>query len=309
LEEKMKKLRPIALVIMAALIIAASAFVFTACPSAVSSIAIQESPYNTFFVGDTVNGHLRTKGSLLVTLENGSTRVVNLSQAAVTFEGFDSSAPATNQTITVKYQDKETTFDIDIINPIGSIAVDTANQPVITYNLGAASLNRTQGNIIVTEQSGLTRSVPFDSPLLTFSGFNADTPALAQEITVTYRINGRLPATTTYNVRIAGAANTITIGTGEQAPTLLYHTTSTTIDRTRGFIIVTYQEGYVRAVPFSDPDVSFSYGSFATPSSSVPVTVLYQGMSAVFNIRIEIGAETIDTNRAYVAAIQARTQA
>ena len=63
-----------------------------------------------YFVGDTFD---KSKGRLRVADDNANTKSINMSEAAVTVEGFDSTTPG-KKTLTVKYENYTSTFTVTV---------------------------------------------------------------------------------------------------------------------------------------------------------------------------------------------------
>ncbi|MBE6566503.1 MAG: hypothetical protein E7659_05295 [Ruminococcaceae bacterium] len=116
--------------------------------------------------------------------------------------GFDSSAPQTNQVITVDYKGFKTTFKIDILTP--------PNEKVVLQKIEMSTLPKTEfkvgdypsvkgGKILCTYTDGTTKEIDLRVDL-TYGFGNLNTPG-EHTITVEYREDGVI-VTTTYKITV-----------------------------------------------------------------------------------------------------------
>ena len=167
-------------------------------PVTVSSVVIDSSSsYKTSYkVGDLLDV---TGLTLTVTMSDGNTYTVPVAAGMVS--GFNSSAPAASQTLTVTYGGKTTTYTIQIeanTNPVASIAITSTGHKT-RYKVGEP-LDVTGLKLTVTRQDGATEEIDVLAGMVT--GFNSGSPVESQTLTVTY--GGQ---TVTYNISIAEASS------------------------------------------------------------------------------------------------------
>ena len=132
-----------------------------------------------------------TGGKLTLTYNNGTTEEIDL--AADMVSGFDN-AKVGKQTLTVTYQGKTTTLEVEIIaKSLDGIAV-TAPPTKTTYLEGKDKLDVTGGKLTLTYNNGTTEVIDLAADMV--SGFD-NTKVGKQTLTVTYQ--GK---TTTFEVEI-----------------------------------------------------------------------------------------------------------
>jgi archaellum component FlaF (FlaF/FlaG flagellin family) len=126
------------------------------------------------------------------TYSNGTTRTETIAPANVT--GFNSSAAAASQTLTITVNGKTATYTVQIVAPtLASIAITTpANKTV--YTVGDP-LDLTGLVVTGTDSNGTTKAETIAPANVT--GFNSRAAAASQTLTIT------VPGTTaTYTVQI-----------------------------------------------------------------------------------------------------------
>ncbi|MGN0640612.1 MAG: bacterial Ig-like domain-containing protein, partial [Oscillospiraceae bacterium] len=157
----------------------------------VSGISISTQPTKTaYFVGD----ELSVDGKITVTYSDDSSSEIAITPAMVT--GFNSSAAAETQTLTVTYGGKTANYNISVTAvEISGIAVTAPTKT--DYKVGE-SLDLTGGSLVATYNNGKEETLPLTAAGVSVTGFNSAAPAQNQKITVSYGgQNG------TFNVNIA----------------------------------------------------------------------------------------------------------
>ena len=147
----------------------------------VSDISISTQPTKTaYFVGD----ELSVDGKITVTYSDGSSEDIDITPAMVT--GFDSSAAAEKQTLTVTYGGKTAAYDISVTAV--EITGITVTAPTKTNYMVGDSLDLTGGYITVTYNNGKEETLPLVTAGVSVSAL--DSSAIGEKtITVTY--NGK----------------------------------------------------------------------------------------------------------------------
>ena len=132
-----------------------------------------------------------TGGKLTLTYNNGTSEVIDLTTDMV--NGFDNTKMG-KQTLTVTYQEKTTTFEVEIIaKSLDGIAV-TAPPTKTKYLEGKEQLDVTGGKLTLTYNNGTTEEIDLAADMV--SGFD-NAKVGKQTLTVTYQ--GK---TTTFEVEI-----------------------------------------------------------------------------------------------------------
>lgn len=157
----------------------------------VSGIYVSETPTKTvYYVGDTPN-----YSGLVIGVKRTGDKGFDLTYSEnydeLTITGFDSSAPAEKQTITVKYKEFTTTFTVEIkeLPPeegvrLTGIRVDPLPKKT-TYKLGE-TFDYTGGRVVCEYSDGTTEVVRFNNSGVRVSGFTAISTPGEHNITVEY---------------------------------------------------------------------------------------------------------------------------
>ena len=155
-------------------------YTVTVSETELSVTGISASGYKTeYYVGDAFDASV---GKITVTYNDGAT-TDEIGLAAAEIMGFDSSKAVDEQTITVKYGEKETTFTVKIIAATVSSAALT--EPTkLNYKTGE-SLDLTGGKLTVVYSSGKIENIPLTDSRVKVTGFSSSTTG-KQTITVTF---------------------------------------------------------------------------------------------------------------------------
>ena len=240
-------------------------FNVTVNTDAVKSIAVKTNPTKTsYYVGDTLN----TSGlTLTATYNSGKTETVS--------SGFTCSPTTLNtagqQTITVTYSGKTTTFTVTVnTDTVKSIAVKT-NPTKTSYYVGD-TLNTSGLTLTATYNSGKTETVS--------SGFTCSPTALntagTQTITVTY--SGK---TTTFTVTVnTDTVKSIAVKTN---PTKTSYYVGDTLNTSGLTLTATYNSGKTETV---------SSGFTCSPTAlntagTQTITVTYSGKNTTFSVIVQ----------------------
>lgn len=169
----------------------------------IAGIYISATPDKTvYYVGDPVNYAGLTVGVEQVGA-NGYILSYDEAYNELTITGFDSSAPAEKQTITVQYKEFTTTFTVEIKEVVKQthlvgIRVDPLPEQ-LTYTLGEA-LNYYGAKVICEYSDGTTKELYLDSPGVSVSGFGAIYAPGEYDITVEYFDDKGGYASTTFKI-------------------------------------------------------------------------------------------------------------
>lgn len=168
----------------------------------VSGIVVREIPDKVrFYVGEDPD----FRGLVIAVNDtNFNSKTVRYNNASddFTFTGFDSSAPAVNQVITVEYKGVKTTFKIDIIaHPSEKVTlqkIEMSALPKTEFKVGDYPSVK-GGKILCTYTDGTTKEIDLRADL-TYGFGNLNTPG-EHTITVEYREDGVI-VTTTYKITV-----------------------------------------------------------------------------------------------------------
>ena len=143
-----------------------------------------------YLVGDEFD---KSKGRLRITQNNGTSYTVNLNNAYVSIEGFDSSNVGTGKTLTAKYTGSSETYTATFavnVHGVDSITLQAPNKKA--YSSHDKNLVLDGGRIVLSGNNGtLTREIKLTDPSVSVSGFNpgaanSDSESITQTIYVTY---------------------------------------------------------------------------------------------------------------------------
>ena len=134
-------------------------------------------------------------GTIKVTYDDKTTDTISMTNENVKTSGFDNSKLGKNK-ITVKYNEYQATFDIEIISKqLVKIEIETLPSKT-TYDQNAKSLDLTGGSIKTVYTDESTDIVSMENDQVKVSGFDNQKEG-AQQITVTY-----MSRQTTFNIEI-----------------------------------------------------------------------------------------------------------
>ncbi|MDD8048393.1 MAG: bacterial Ig-like domain-containing protein [Thomasclavelia sp.] len=233
------------------------------------SIAMKNNPTKTTYIeGQELD---LTGGSIEVTYNDASKGTINLSDAGVTVTGYDKTKTG-QQTLTVTYEGKTTTFKVNVIaKTVDSIAVTT--QPTKTTYFVGEEFDSTAGKITASYNDGTTEVV--DLANATITGYDK-TKAGTQTLTVTYK--GK---TTTLNVTVkAVTLDSIAVST---SPTKTSYIEGQDLDLTGGKITATYNNSTTKEINLADATVT---GYDKTKTGAQTLTVTYEGKTTTFNVNV-----------------------
>lgn len=141
----------------------------------------------SYFTGESFDG----KGRATITRDNGKSFTVDLSDNAITIDGFNSSSPATASSVTVRYSSGDETYTDTIDVNFFDVESTTFTKPrKNSYKSYDTELDLAGGYIMLKGNNGaLTRSVALTDATVTGFDPTAVTPEkreVEQEITATY---------------------------------------------------------------------------------------------------------------------------
>ena len=233
-----------------------------------------------------------TGGKLTLTYNNGTSEVIDLTTDMV--NGFDNTKIG-KQTLTVTYQEKTTTFEVEIIaKSLDGIAV-TAPPTKTKYLEGKEQLDVTGGKLTLTYNNETTEVIDLTADMV--SGFD-NTKVGKQTLTVTYQ--GK---TTTLEVEIiAKSLDSIKVTTLPSKRNYLEGKDK--LDVTGGKLTLTYNNGTTEVIDLAADMVS---GFDNTKVGKQTLTVTYQGKTTTFEVEIiavTVPFRDVDKDAYYAAAVE-----
>jgi hypothetical protein len=216
-----------------------------------------------------------TGGVLTLTYNDNSTETITLPSSDVTVSGFDATQVKV-QTITLTYEGKTATFDVEVIaKVISSIAVTT--KPTKLEYIEGQSLDVIGGVLTATYNDNSTETVNLKSENVKVSGFDA-TQTGKQTITVEY--GGK---TATFEV-IVNAEQLVEIEV-TTLPTKVEYIEGQELEISGGVLTLTFDNNTTSTVNFDDKDVKIS-GFDKTKTGEQTITVEYSGKTAEFKVKV-----------------------
>ena len=232
-----------------------------------------------------------TGGKLTLTYNNGTSEVIDLTTDMV--NGFDNTKIG-KQTLTVTYQEKTTTFEVEIIaKSLDGIAV-TAPPTKTKYLEGKEQLDVTGGKLTLTYNNGTSEVIDLTTDMV--SGFD-NTKVGKQTLTVTYQ--GK--ATTLEVEIIAKSLDSIKVTTLPSKRNYLEGKDK--LDVTGGKLTLTYNNGTTEVIDLAADMVS---GFDNTKVGKQTLTVTYQGKTTTFEVEIiavTVPFRDVDKDAYYAAAV------
>ena len=232
-----------------------------------------------------------TGGKLTLTYNNGTSEVIDLTTDMV--NGFDNTKIG-KQTLTVTYQEKTTTFEVEIIaKSLDGIAV-TAPPTKTKYLEGKEQLDVTGGKLTLTYNNGTSEVIDLTTDMV--SGFD-NTKVGKQTLTVTYQ--GK--ATTLEVEIIAKSLDSIKVTTLPSKRNYLEGKDK--LDVTGGKLTLTYNNGTTEVIDLAADMVS---GFDNTKIGKQTLTVTYQGKTTTFEVEIiavTVPFRDVDKDAYYAAAV------
>lgn len=252
-----------------------------------SSIAVKTNPdKTTYTVGDTA---LDLTGLVITLTYSDSTKedVTYSSKNASSFttSGFDSSAAADSQAITVTYSGKSATFNVTVNGiPVTSVTVsgDTTVKEGLTITLTAVVAPENATNRTVTWKSSNEEVATVDGGVV--KGVKAGTA------TITATADG--VSSNEYEVTVEANNAKLTSITKKSDPKKLKYNVGDMIDLAGLEFTLTYDDGTNGEMAYSSSDTGFEVSGFdsskAAPSQNVTVTYTSAGITgtATFSVTI-----------------------
>ena len=255
----------------------------------VVSIKISEYPQKEYYEGEELD---LSKGTLVITYEDGATNTIPLSEANVT--GFNSTIKDTDKylTLTVEYQKQITIFDVTIHKLIVE-KIEITKLPEKTEYIEGQKLDLKGGEATLKYNNGATEVIELSSNKITASGFNRE--AIGNQ-TISVSI-GNCSATFEVTVK-EKTANDIILSQIPQNNYLV----GQELDLSAGKIIVMYDNGTTSIIDFSSANIS---GYDPNKIGEQTVTVEYLGLKTEFTVTVNEKKEDSNNEPTPISEISA----
>ena len=245
----------------------------------------------TYNIGDSLD----ISGMVVTgTYSDNSTKVETVTGSSIT--GFDSSAPAASQVLTVTVDGKTTNYTVSInaapAATLQSIAITTPATKLI-YTVGD-SLDISGMVVTGTYSDSSTKVETVTGSSIT--GFDSSTPAVNQVLTVTV---GGKTATYTITINAAPAATLQSIAITTPATKLIY-TVGDSLDISGMVVTGTYSDSSTKVETVTGSSIT-GFDSSA-PAVNQVLTVTVGGKTATYTVTITAATYQVTINGSYASA-------
>ena len=157
----------------------------------IKKIEVKNTPTKTTYIkGEILD---LTGGKIQVTHEDSSTEIIDMKDDTVSVTGYNEQVLG-KQTLTVKYKEKTTTFEVEVMNKVTSIVIQT--NPAKTIYVKGENLDLTGGKIQITYEDKTTEIIDMKDDNVSVTGYNQQIVG-EQIITVEYK-----EKTTTFKIKV-----------------------------------------------------------------------------------------------------------
>ena len=266
----------------------------------VESITIVKAPTKTTYIKGYEDLDL-TDGKIKVNYNNNTNTEISMTASGVTVEGFDNSTVGT-KTLTVKYEGKEATFKVVVVNKSLS-SIEVSQMPTkTTYIKGAESLNLTGGKLKLNYNDNTNEIIDMTEDGVTTEGFSNSE---AGEKTITIKYGGKQ---TTFKVTVVD--KTLTSIEVSQMPTkTTYIKGYENLDLAGGKLKLKYNDNTSTEISMTANGVTVEGFSNSEAGEKI-ITVKYGGKQTTFKVTIindESKAEIVVTGIPDTVAINSCT--
>ena len=245
----------------------------------IEKIEVKKTPDKTTYIkGESLD---LTGGIITVSYEDKTTDNIPMTSSNVKVSGYNSSQVG-NQTITVTYQGRQTTFEVTVKNEVTLITIKKEINKT-TYIKGE-TLDLSGGIITVSYEDKTTADIPMTSSEVQVTGYNSNQIG-NQTLTITYQ--GK---TLTFEVIVKNEVNNITIKTN---PTKTTYIKGESLDLSGGVITASYEDKTTADIPMTSSEVQIT-GYNASKTGKQTITVTYQGRQTTFEVTVKNDIEKIE---------------
>ena len=266
----------------------------------VESITIVKAPTKTTYIKGYEDLDL-TDGKIKVNYNNNTNTEISMTASGVTVEGFDNSTVGT-KTLTVKYEGKEATFKVVVVNKSLS-SIEVSQMPTkTTYIKGTENLNLTGGKLKLNYNDNTNEIIDMTADGVTTEGFSNSE---AGEKTITIKYGGKQ---TTFKVTVVD--KTLTSIEVSQMPTkTTYIKGYENLDLAGGKLKLKYNDNTSTEISMTANGVTVE-GFSNSETGEKTITVKYGGKQTTFKVTIvndESKAEIVVTGIPDTVAINSCT--
>ena len=238
----------------------------------VEKIEIKTKPSKTVYIkGETLD---LTEGEITAYYEDKTTATIPMTSEEVQITGYNTNRLGT-QTIFVRYQGKQTTFEVTVKNDVEKIEIKT--QPLKTVYIKGETLDLTEGKITVYYEDKTTATISMTSEEVQVTNYDANSLG-RQTLTVTYQ-----EKQTTFEVIVKNDVEKIEIKT---QPSKTIYIKGEDLDLTNGVITAYYEDNTTENIPMTSKELQISGFDSNTLGTKI-VTITYQGKTASFNVIVK----------------------
>ena len=238
----------------------------------VEKIEIKTKPSKTVYIkGETLD---LTEGEITAYYEDKTTATIPMTSEEVQITGYNTNRLGT-QTIFVRYQGKQTTFEVTVKNDVEKIEIKT--QPLKTVYIKGETLDLTEGEITVYYEDKTTATILMTSEEVQVTNYDANSLG-RQTLTVTYQ-----EKQTTFEVIVKNDVEKIEIKT---QPSKTIYIKGEDLDLTNGVITAYYEDNTTENIPMTSKELQISGFDSNTLGTKI-VTITYQGKTASFNVIVK----------------------
>ena len=233
----------------------------------IQTIEMKTTPKTSYKYGETLDA---TNGTIEVTRSSGAKEIIAITKNMVT--GFNSEILGT-QELTVNYNGKQTTYEIEVKDYVKGIEITKPTK--LVYNVGE-TIDLTNGKVKEIMASGsATSPVAMTNSQVTITGFDTTTVG-AKTITVKYK-----GFTKTFSITVVDPTSSMVIKT---LPDKLDYKYGEELDLTGGTIQITKTSGSTQILNITKQMIS---GYNPKKLGSQVITVTYDGKTAEFSVNVE----------------------
>ena len=244
----------------------------------IQKIEIETLPTKKTYIQNYEDELILTGGVLKVTYDNGYTRLISLTSSEINFEGFDNRVVGYN-TIKVKYNDLETTFQVQIVSKsIASISLKREPDKR-EYIENYETLDLKGAILLINYNDKSTDTITLPNSSVEVSGFNN---RVLGDNTITLRYNG---FTTNFKVHIIPKSVTGISLDVKPLKEIYIQGSDEELDLSGGVLKVNYSNGTTSFISLTNSRVSTTGFNTKTLGKKV-ITVSYEGYETSFTINV-----------------------
>lgn len=249
-------------------------------PVSLTKIEIYQEPNKNFYKQNEEKLDL-TGGNIKAIYNNGTIKYIDMTNQDVSVQGFDNTKIG-QQTITLTYCGKTTSFNITIIKNVTLTSIEVFKKPTkLQYIKLKEKLNLKGGIIKAIYSDNSTSQIYMTNKDVSVKGYD-NTKIGQQTITLTY--HGKK---TSFNVEVVNSNNVTVskIEIGTKPSKLEYKQNKEELDLTGGTIVITYSDNSTKNIAMTDKSVSVE-GFDNTKVGIQTITLTYNGKITTFDIKI-----------------------